>query len=81
MTEAEARAALRAFAPTSSSTEHRIADMPWQPSSDGGLTVLGHICGLRYRLVHVPGWLRLLARHSDGNEPSWFVPAAPQGAG
>jgi hypothetical protein len=80
VTEAEARDALRAFVPMNSSIECRIADLPWQPAADGWV-VLGDVCGLRFRLAHAPGGLRVVARHSDGNEPYWFVPAAPQCAG
>ena len=58
-----------------------IAALPWKPAPDSGSIVLGDICGLRYRLTHAPGGLRILARYSDGNEPYWFVPTAPQGAG
>ena len=84
MTEAEARAALRAFSAASSS-EACVAAMPWEPTPDGGWAVLGDILGRTFRLARAPAGLRVeerhtvVLRHTDGLEPSWIVPRAAEG--
>ncbi len=75
MTEAEARAALRAFGAASSS-EACVAAMPWEPTPDGGWAVLGDILGRTFRLARAPAGLRVEERHTDGLEVSWVVPMA-----
>ncbi len=78
MTEAEARAALRAFG-AASSTEAHIAALPWKPTPDSGWVVLGDILGMTFRLARAPAGLRVVLRHTDGLEPSWIVPRAAEG--
>jgi hypothetical protein len=63
VTEAEARAALRAFVGIGD-VERWIAGRPWQ-AAPGGWTVPGELQGWRFRLEVAPG----------GGEPAvWFVP-------
>ena len=72
MTEAEARAALRAFA--GSDAEPWIAGQPWKAVA-GGWSVLGELQGWRFRLEVMPGGVRVIASTGGGGEPVvWSVP-------
>ncbi len=76
MTEAEARAALRAFDGIGS-VEPWIAGRPWQ-AVPGGWTVAGELQGWRFRLEVVPGGVRVTASMGKGAPAVWVVPAAPE---
>jgi hypothetical protein len=72
MTEAEARAALRAF--KGGDVEPWIAAQPWKVES-GGWSVLGERHGLRFHLEVMPGGVRIIASMGGGREPKvWSVP-------
>ena len=73
MTEAEARAALRAFVGVGN-VEPWIAGRPWQ-AAPGGWTVGGELQGWRFRLEIVPGEVRVSASMGKGDPAVWFVPA------
>ena len=76
MTEAEARAALRALVGIGG-IESWIAARCWKATADGW-TVAGELQGWRFRLEVVPGGLRVVASTSGGGEPAgWFVPERP----
>ena len=76
MTEAEARAALRAFDGIGD-IEPWIAGRPWQ-AAPGGWTVAGELLGWRYRLEVMAGGGRVIASTPGGGEPMvWTVPCAP----
>ena len=76
-TEAEARAALRAFDGIGD-IEPWIAGRPWR-AAPGGWTVAGELQGWRYRLETVPGGVRVIASTPGGGEPmAWTVPAVPR---
>ena len=76
MTEAEARAALRAF--DGGDTEPWIAGQPWKAES-GGWSVLGELHGLRFHLEVMPGGVRVIASLGGGREPTvWSVPRVPR---
>ena len=73
MTEAEARAALRAFDGVGD-VEPWIAVRPWQ-AVPGGWTVAGELQGWRFRVEVVPGGVNVIASTASGGEPAvWFVP-------
>ena len=73
MTEAEARAALRAFV-GSGEMEPWIAGQPWKAES-GGWSVLGELHGLRFHLEVMLGGVRVIASLGGGREPKvWSVP-------
>ena len=73
MTEAEARAALRAFVGVGD-VEPWIAGRPWQAEA-GGWSVAGELQGWRFRLEVVPGGVQVVASTPGGGEPArWFVP-------
>ena len=73
VTEAEARAALRAFVGVGD-IEPWIAGRPWQ-AAPGGWTVAGELQGWRYRLEVMPGGVRVIASTPGGGEPmAWTVP-------
>ncbi len=77
MTEAEARAALRAFV-GAGDVEPWIAEQPWK-AEVGGWSVLGEFRGLRFHLEVMPGGVRVIASMDGGREPSvWAVPAVPR---
>jgi hypothetical protein len=72
MTEAEARAALRAFA--GSDAEPWIAGQPWKAESSGWC-VLGELHGLRFHLEVMRGGVRVIASMAGAREPAvWTVP-------
>ena len=73
MTEAEARAALRAFVAVGD-VERWIAEQPWEPIP-GGWTVLEPFQGWRFRLDPVPGGVRVIASAGEGKPATWIVPA------
>ena len=76
MTEAEARAALRAF--VGGDAEPWIARQPWKAES-GGWSVLGELHGLRFHLEVMPGGVRVIASLGGGREPTvWSVPRVPR---
>jgi hypothetical protein len=68
VTEAEARAALRAF-DRRRQVEPWIAGRPWQ-AVPGGWTVAGEPQGWRIRLEMVPGGVRVVASTCGGGEPA-----------
>ncbi len=73
MTEAEARAALRAFV-GGGDVEPWIADQPWKAVA-GGWSVAGELQGWRFRLEVMPGGVRVIASTAGGGEPAvWSVP-------
>jgi hypothetical protein len=77
MTEAEARAALRAFG-GGSDVEPWIAARPWKVES-GGWSVLGELGGLRFHLEVMAGGVRVIASMGGGREPKvWSVPRVPR---
>ena len=73
MTEAEARAALRAFVGIGD-VEPWIAGQPWQ-ATPGGWTVAGELQGWRFRVEPAPGDVRVVASAGGGEPAAWFVPA------
>jgi hypothetical protein len=74
VTEAEARAALRAFVAVDG-IEQWIAERRWKPVRDGGWWVQGRFHGWRFLVQPVAGGLRV-TMSAAGEEPaSWFVPA------
>jgi hypothetical protein len=73
MTEAEARAALRAFDGIGD-IEPWIAERPWKAVA-GGWAVAGELEGWRYRLEVMAGGVRVVASAGGGTEPMvWTVP-------
>ena len=72
MTEAEARAALRAFEAVGD-VERWIAGRLWQ-AAPGGWTVDGELQGWRYRLEAVPGGVRVVMCGTGGAPADWVVP-------
>jgi hypothetical protein len=77
MTEAEARAALRAF-PGVGQVEPWIAGQLWKAES-GGWSVPGERHGLRFRLEVMAGGVRVIASAGGGREPAvWSVPRVPR---
>ena len=74
MTEAEARAALRAFVGVGD-IEPWIAGRFWKVVA-GGWTVAGELQGWRFRLEVMPGEVRIIASTAGGGEPAvWTVPS------
>ncbi len=77
MTDAEARAALRAFVGVGQ-VEPWIAGQPWK-AEPGGWSVLGELHGLRFHLEVMPGGVRVIASAGGGREPAvWSVPRVPR---
>ena len=74
MTEAEARAALRAFVAVGE-VEHWIAARPWY-AVPGGWVVPEPFQGLRFRVEPVAGGVRVTAFTVKGEPAAWVVPAA-----
>jgi hypothetical protein len=73
VTEAEARAALRAFDGVGG-VEHWIADQSWQAAPDGWI-VAGDLGGWRFWLRPVAGGLRVSAAPPGNWRPAvWLVP-------
>ena len=77
MTEAEARAALRAFVGVGD-VGPWIAGRPWKAVA-GGWYVAGELQGWRFRLEVMPGGVRVVASTPGGGDPAaWTVPAVPR---
>ncbi len=72
MTEAEARAALRAFVGVGN-VEPWIADQSWEATPDGW-TVPVPLEGWVFRLEAAPGGVRVVASANGGGPAAWFVP-------
>jgi hypothetical protein len=72
MTEAEARAALRAFVAVGG-LEAWIADQPWL-TAPGGWVVPEPLQGLRFRVEPVVGGVRVTAFVDEGEPAAWVVP-------
>jgi hypothetical protein len=77
VTEAEARAALRAFVAVGE-IEQWIAEQPWQPAPGGGWTVPERFHGCRIWLEPVADGVRVLASMGDGAPAVWVVPVRPE---
>lgn len=75
MTETEARAVLAAFVAVGE-LEVWIAGQPWE-EAPGGWMVLGELHGLRFRLEHAPGGVRVILSEAGGEPMAWIVPVAP----
>lgn len=73
MTEAEARAALGAFDGVGG-IERWIAEQRRWRASPGGWTVPGELEGWTFRLVVVPGGVRVVAFMGNGDPTTWTVP-------
>jgi hypothetical protein len=72
VTEAEARAALRAFVAVDD-LEQWIAAQPWEVTV-GGWTVPPNLCGWRFRVEPAPGGLRVVMSGAGGEPAAWLVP-------
>ena len=77
MTEAEARAALRAVVGVGD-IEPWIARRPWQ-AAPGGWTVAGELQGWRFRVESAPEGVRVAASDGHGEPAVWFVPRRKAG--
>jgi hypothetical protein len=76
VTEAEARAALRAFvAVGADDIERWIAQQPWEAAPGGGWTVPRHRNGWSFRLHPVVGGVRVTMSASGEPPAEWTVPA------
>ena len=74
MTEAEARAALRALVDVGD-VEPWIEDQAWKAVA-GGWSVAGELQGWRFRLEVMPAGVRVVASTPGGGEPAvWTVPS------
>lgn len=72
MTEAEARAALRAYAGVGG-LEGWLSLQPWRPAPDGW-TITRDLEGWRFRLTQVSGGLRVSAAAPNRGTPAvWLV--------
>src|SRR5215212_154295 len=71
MTEAEARAALRAFVGIGN-VEPWIAGRPWR-AAPSGWTVAGELQGWRFRVEVARGGVRVVASTGRGEPAVWFV--------
>ena len=76
MTEAEARAALRAFVGVGN-VKPWSAGRPWQ-AAPGDWTVAGELQGWCFRLEVVPGGVRVVASAGRGEPAVWIVPRVPR---
>jgi hypothetical protein len=74
VTEAEARAALRAFVAIGK-IEQWIADQPWERMADGGWRVRGQLQSWRFRVEPAPGGIRVIMSVRGGEPATWIVPA------
>jgi len=72
MTEAEARAALRAFVAVGE-VERWIAEQPWR-AVPGGWVVPEPFQELRFRVEPVAGGVRVTAFTGKGEPAAWIVP-------
>ena len=75
MTEADARAALRAFVAVGE-IEAWIADQPWE-AVPGGWKVRGRLQAWRFRLEPAAGGLRVIMCGPGGQPADWIVSARP----
>jgi hypothetical protein len=73
VTEAEARAALRAFDAVGGLERWIAEQRPWQAAA-GGWTVPGELQGWRFRVEAAPGGVRVVASANGGEPAVWFVP-------
>jgi hypothetical protein len=73
MTEAEARAALRAFVAVGD-IERWIADQRWE-AVPGGWRVRGRLHAWRFEVRPAPGGVRVVMSVRGGEPAAWFVPA------
>ena len=73
MTEAEARAALRALVAIGE-LERWIAQQRWE-AVPGGWRVRGRFAGWRCRVEPAAGGLRVVMSERGGEPAVWFVPA------
>ncbi len=73
ITEAEARAVLRAFDGIGD-IEPWIAGRPW-PVVPAGWTVAGELQGWRFQVEPVPGGVRVVASAGGGEPAVWIIPA------
>jgi hypothetical protein len=73
VTEAEARAALRAFEAVGE-IERWIADQPWE-AAPGGWRVRGQLQAWRFRVEPVAGGVRIVMSVRGGEPADWIVPA------
>jgi hypothetical protein len=73
MTEAEARAALRAFVAVGE-IEKWIAEQRWEPMAGGGWRVREHLRSWRFRVEPDPGGIRVIMSARGGEPSSWMVP-------
>ena len=73
MTEAEVRAALRAFVAVGE-LERWIAAQPWE-AVPGGWQVRGQLQAWRFRLEPVPDGVRVVMSGAGGAPAWWTVPA------
>jgi hypothetical protein len=77
MTEAEARAALRAFVAVGE-LERWIADQRWE-AIPGGWRVRERFHGWRFRVEPAPGGVRVVMSAAGGEPAAWFVPGRRAG--
>ncbi len=73
MTEAEARAALRAFVAVGE-IERWIAERPWE-AVPGGWRVRGRLHAWRFRAEPTAGGVRVVICGTRGQPAAWTVPA------
>jgi hypothetical protein len=73
VTEAEARAALRAFVAVGD-IEQWIAELPWERLAGGGWRVQGRLQSWRFLLEPVPGGVRAVMCGTGGAPADWIVP-------
>jgi hypothetical protein len=80
VTEAEARAALRAFVAVGG-LERWIAEQRWEAVPGGGWRVRERFQGWRFRLEPVAGGVRVVMSARGGEPAVWFVPGRPAPGG
>ena len=80
MTEAEARAALRAFVGVGEVEPWSAGQRPWQ-AVPTGWTVPGELQGWRFRVEPAPGGVRVIASATGGDPAVWLVPDQGRGGG
>jgi hypothetical protein len=76
VTEAEARAALRAFVGIGH-VEPWIAGRSWKAEARGW-AVGDELEGWHFRLEAMPGGVRVIASAGEGEPATWTVPALPR---
>jgi len=75
VTEAEARAALRAFI-AAGEVERWIAEQRWEAIPDGW-RVRERLNSWRFRVEPAPGGVWVVMSVTGGEPATWFVPARP----